>query len=281
MKKITIIREKWTPEEDERIIRLYPKMTCRQLLQFFPNRTLYALKKRTEDLRKMGKLPYKRKVKIYDTKKFAEMWNSDVPRKDIAKEFGISVRYLFVVRRKLQLPPRQRGWAKYAKAKGQQSEQRVLEYLEKSNGICRKDKLELLFPTAAIRRLVYNKRIFKVTFNLGRSTGSYKRNILYLLFKKPYALRTFICLNRTAVVRLMCAVLKRPRTSEIKRTMTAFLREYLTEAEKIAVRWNLGERKWTRDRVKSSIQIDDIIRPKKEKEGLKSRRKQFNEESGK
>lgn len=204
--------------------------------------------------------------KIKDVQKFESMWQAKVPGREIAKEFNIKPIQVYLIRLALGLPPRPRGgsgnWLRYyIKKKAEENEKAVIDFLKECGGYCELQTLYARFPIGAIKRLLHKKLIFRIAFNLGRTHGSYKRGVHKDVFNESVVGKTFICVDRTAVVRLMCKALKKPKDANIQKTTTAFLRRYLTEAEKFAVLWKLGVRRFNRSQVKRSIQIDGIIKP--------------------
>jgi hypothetical protein len=188
---------------------------------------------------------------------------------ETCRQFSISLCVYYQLKKKLGLPNKPAlGWAKHKKLEALRNEQKVLEYLQSIGGICEQKKLVKMFPHEAVERLIYKRHIFKISFNLGRQPGGYKRNLHHFLFKEEYlpnfkggGMRTFICLNRTAVVRLMCKALKKPVNQHVQNTLRSFLRRYLSEAEQIAVLWNLGVRSFSASQIKRNMQIDGILGP--------------------
>lgn len=98
---------------------------------------------------------------------------------------------------------------------------------------------------------------------LRHGAGGYKRKIQHEIFKDDYLGKFYYYINRTALVRLLCKALHKPVTKTHQKILTHWLKKHLTEAERIAVLWNLGVRSWKKDDVKTSIQIDGIVKPSK------------------
>ncbi len=203
-------------------------------------------------------------IKVTDKKKFREMWLDDeITTKEIADYFKIGRGYVFLKRKNLGLPPkgtRGFGMTERMRVKGEQSEEKVLIFLKEKGGFC---LLQLLVKwRSAIARLEHEKRIFIVTFQFKRGTGvNVMRKKYNLIFNEAYPHKSYVCNSRTAMIRLMSRALKKPTTEHLQKTVTAFLRNYLTDAERLAVLWKLGIRKFGRTQVKSSIQIDGVIKP--------------------
>ena len=207
-----------------------------------------------------------RDFKIKDEEKFKEMWlNDEITPKEIAEHFKVSRDHVHYKRRVLGLPLKGTqgfAWGEHMKALGEETEKKILEFLEKKGGFCRMQVLVSKFRSSTMTRMGRQRRIFVVAFNFGRGTGvSAMRNKHGLIFKEPYIFKTYVCNSRTAIIRLMSQALKKPDTEQLQKTVTSFLRGYLTDAERFAVLWKLGIRKWERSQVKSSIQIDGIIKP--------------------
>jgi len=250
------MNRRWTQEEIYKIITNYPQMTAKNLKSFFPERTENALKTEINVLHKKGLLPLKPRG-IIDEQKLINLWKSDKMIKEIAKELNVRESSVSYLGRRLNLPKKSSFHYRLMK----EYEEKVLTFLKEKDGICELKEMFCHFTRLTIKRLIYKRKIFKITFNLSRSSGPCKRNILTEIFNKSYSLKTFICLDRTAVIRLMTKALIPPKNSQIQKITTSFLRKYLTEAEKIAVLWKLGVRKWSQ--VKSNIQIDGTIIPTK------------------
>jgi hypothetical protein len=192
---------------------------------------------------------------------------------ETCRQFSISLYVYYQLKKRLGLPNKPLGWAKHKKLEALRNEQKVLEYLQSTGGICERKKLVEMFPQEAVERLIYKRHIFKIRFHLGRPPGGYKRNLHQFLFKEEYlpnfksgGIKTFICLNRTAVVRLMCKALKKPVNQHVQNTLRSFLRRYLSEAEQIAILWNLGVRSFRDSQIKRNMQIDGILGPIRRRE---------------
>jgi len=197
---------------------------------------------------------------------FKKMWlDVEVTPKQIAEHFACAREYVHHKRVDLGLPvkgTRGFGLAQYEKRIGEQNAQRLLKSLKEKGGFCSFQTLQSQFSSTLIERLKHDWRLFVVHFNLGRGTGvNVMRKKQDLIFTEPYMGKCFVCDSRTAVVRLMCQALKKPETEHLQKTTTNFLKRYLTRAERCAVLWKLGKRNWDRSQVKSSIQIDGILKP--------------------
>lgn len=206
------------------------------------------------------------RTKIKDVEKFKKMWNQGVPGDLIAETFGIERRYVYRKRKTLGLASRkyQRypyAWIKKAKERTRDVEERVIKNVTDNNGFSSKNQLLQVSSASVINRMVLETKIIRVSMDLGRYPGGFKRNVAKDVFKDGYHKRVFYCLGRTGVVRLMQVALKKPKNKEIRQTLVYFMRSHLTEAEKIAVLWKLGCRKWSRNQVKSSIQVDGVLMP--------------------
>lgn len=131
--------------------------------------------------------------------------------------------------------------------------------------------------------LIPGKLIFRLPDMMQRFIPEFQgKNIIILLdeyenlrfsqdriFSDGFFGKTFICVDRTAMVRIAFDACKKPENVTDARILSTFLRGKLTDAEKIAVLWRLGQRKWHRSRVKSSIQVDGVVMPRKAWKRLK------------
>lgn len=206
------------------------------------------------------------RVKIKDLEKFKEMWlNDEITPKEIANCFNVTQHYVHKKRSILGLSPKgTRGfaWIESRRAFGEENAKKVHEWLEEQGGFCLLRNLRL--TESVLRRLIIQKYIFVVDFNFGRGTGENRMRKKHdLIFNDAYLFKAYACNSRTAIVKLMFQALKKPNTRELQVTLTAFLRRYLTDVERYAVLWKLGVRKWARTQVKSSVQIDGIMKPAK------------------
>jgi len=156
-----------------------------------------------------------------------------------------------------------RGWglAEYARKRTARNERKILRLLKQNGGYCKLSLLHQQFSEWTITRLMLQRKIWKVSCNLGRGTGPSKRFIHQQIFNEGFFPYSYACLGRTGVVRFLQSALKRP-TDETQKTLTAFLRGYVTQAEKFAVLWKLGIQWYDPRRVKDSIQIDGVVPPR-------------------
>lgn len=207
-------------------------------------------------------------VKIENVESFKQLWlNEKMTPKEIADHFRCSRTHVHQVRIALGLPPkgtRGFGMVQSAKRKGERSAQKFFKFLKNEGGFCPVKLLTQKFSPNTFAKMRLERRLFVITFNFGRSTGAnHMRRKHNLIFNQPYIYESYACNSRTAVIRLMTLALKKPDTEHLQKTVTSFLRNYLTDAEYYAVMWRLGKRKWDRSQVKGSIQIDGIIKPVK------------------
>ena len=205
-------------------------------------------------------------MKRIDNEEFTKMWlNAEITPKEIADRFGYTVGNVHKKRVTLGLAPKGTkgfGLAQNMKRKGERNAQKILKLLKEQGGFYPLKLLRTKFGDSKLHGLICQKRIFVVHFNFGRGTGANNmRNKHDLIFNEPYIYYSYACNSRTAIIRLMAQALKKPDTEHLQKTVTSFLRAYLTDAERFAVMWKLGIRKWQRSQVKSSIQIDGIIKP--------------------
>jgi len=194
--------------------------------------------------------------KIKDLQKFKEMYVSGLPVETIASYFGITKGSVYVKAKKLGI-----------KRKRINYEQFVIETLKKNGWFCELNKLDVSW--SVIHRLLIKRILFKVYCGLKRGPGG---NYSYRLwnseiFKPEFIGKTFICLGRTGVVRLMMRALNPPENNRKQQSLTAYLRHYVTEAERIAILFHLGvryesDKRWKGILKKRNIQIDGIYKPK-------------------
>ena len=140
------------------------------------------------------------------------------------------------------------------KTRFMRAEERILDFLQSKGGCCERRELN----KHSIRTLSWmftDNQIVRITF--ARMDGNKARRLREaVLFKPEYARKTFVCLNRTAVVRLLMNGLKLPEDMHHQKAITQFLRECnLTDAEVVAVLWKLGARNWHRDKTRGNIRI--------------------------
>jgi len=188
--------------------------------------------------------------KISDVEKFKEMWLDGENYERIAEAFGLNKAEVYFATVALGLPRRGKGFwlMKYWERKKEEDRERVIEFLREKGGYCTyREAIENL-SRGAIQDLLLERVIFKVSFSLRRGAGAYKRRIEHKIFKEDFVpkairgegIKSFLCLGRTGVVRLMQKALRTPENVHVQKTLTAFLRQYLTEAERVAVMWHLG-----------------------------------------
>ncbi len=191
--------------------------------------------------------------KIVDVEKFRQMWLSGESYTRIEEEFGLTKPDVYYATVAFNLPRRgggfHTGWL--SKRRMEENEWRVIKFLRDGGGYCLYREATEKLSVAAIRRLLYKRQIFKVSLSLRRSPSRHRKKIHHEIFKEEYVpktspgegIRTFLCLGRMGVVRLMQRVLKKPRDEHVQKALTIFLRRYLTEAERVAVMWHLGVHK--------------------------------------
>lgn len=154
-------------------------------------------------------------------------------------------------------PANPAGLISYNRLRGQHHIAKAKALVEKRGVIASGDL------TSYTRRLLKNERfLVPIRINLMRGSGGYKRFMTEKVFKKRYLWKTYYCLaSRTVIVRFLIKVLKKIKTKHQQILVTRFLREYLTEAERVAVLWKLGVRCWRTCQVSSSMQVDGVHGP--------------------
>ena len=203
--------------------------------------------------------------RIEDEEKFADMWLAGASGRDIAKEFGVQRKTVYTKRYRMGLPARDHSeeLLRYRQRVAQESEQKIFDLLKECDGCCELNDLLKTCSSYALTRLVNKRKLFRVYISLKRTTGSYKRWTQDHLFKDEYFGKTFICLDRTSLVRLMYFACEKPQTPANQGILRRFLNRFLSDAEAIAVLWRLGIRKWSPSQKKRNIQIDGILFPQK------------------
>ena len=156
----------------------------------------------------------------------------------------------------------------YQLKKGALTEKKIVNFLRKHGYFCELRKMNRLFSRRAIQRLELKGQIFAVDCNLGRGTGNAKRNITSDVFQEGYFPYRFICLGRSGLVRLMQKALRPPKDSCTQTILRHFLKQRLTDAEFHAVFWKLGVRFYSTTQVKSTIQIDGVVKAKRMRVGV-------------
>ena len=242
---------KWTKEEVEILIKNYANMSIRELQKLLPNRTYSAIKTRAYLLRMQGRLTSRQRPKV-DTKQLINLWYTELTVAEIAEKLGIAEPTVINWARKLNLPDRRKLRSRY-------NEQRLMDFLVEHGGVCELAEEKKVVADCVISRLLLKKRIYKITFQVKGRHNKYKTKDL---FKRPYVKKSFLCINRTCLLRLLFEAIKPPVNKYMRKVLTTYLKRFLTEAERIAVLWHLGIRNWRHDVVKPSIRINGILIPK-------------------
>lgn len=201
----------------------------------------------------------KRNRKKVDYKKFKKMWFGNNPARTIAKEFDIGILYVYVLRKKLFLPARVRERTRNVIKK-------IFDCLKNQpKNYIETSELKKHVSPGIVSRLIRKRKIFKVHLALSKGSGSYVRFSHDSMFKKEVYLKTFICLDRTAVVRLLIESCIYPEKTGERAIFTHFLKQNLSETERCAVLFKLGKRKWGPSSTKQSIQVNGVLIPTKRK----------------
>jgi len=160
------------------------------------------------------------------------------------------------------------GLIRWKQKKAKEADDKVLNFLNQNDGYC---PIRLILKTVSkltIRRMVLQQKLVKIDFNLSRGAGNYKRFSQKNIFNEGYFPYTFVCLNRSSLVRLLMKAVKKPINQDIHTILTHYLKRHLTEAERFAVLWKLGIRQYSPTQVKQSIQIDGIMKARKIRVGV-------------
>lgn len=146
----------------------------------------------------------------------------------------------------------------YWKREGEARRDRMRKILEEHDGIAPTS----LFPSSSKARTARELGYIRVKISLARSSAQHHPGYLKgMIIKSEYWNRAYYISGRTKLVRFIYEVLIKPIKPMYRKTIRAFLRRYLNEAEIIAVLWRLGVRKIAPSQVKGSIQVDGIIKP--------------------
>ena len=221
--------ERWSREEDEILLQNYPEKSIADLKALLPNRSYYAIEHRIRLLRKRGLIKAEReKPKKVDREKFIELWNSGASVDEIAEVFGVSKSHVHFLRKRFGLEGRR-------STKKHEATFKVLSFL-KEHGYCELAHLTQHVSKHSINKLVEEGAVYKVSLE-GRMGGGRKRHVKFCQIVRPeFARKTYICLNRTAIVRLLSHALMKPENSGVVRATTLFLKSLdLTAAETEAV----------------------------------------------
>jgi len=110
-----------------------------------------------------------------------------------------------------------------------------------------------------IHKLFTEEGLIICKISLRKGTG--KRNNDTVILEEKYREKTYICLDRTAFVRLMTHAVKKPTNPINQRVLTYFLNRHLTHAETLAILWMKGIRHFKHSQRKRNIQINGIYFP--------------------
>ena len=158
-----------------------------------------------------------------------ELWNSGASVGEIAEFFGVSKSHVHFLRRRFGLEGR-------PFTKNREDTSKILGVLKEHGGYCEHAHLTLYASKHSINKLVEEGTVYKVSFER-RMGGGRKRHVKFCQIVRPeFARKTYVCLNRTAVVRLLSCALMKPENIGVVRAMTVFLKSLgLTAAETEAV----------------------------------------------
>jgi hypothetical protein len=219
----------WSREEDKILLENYPAKSVADLKASLPNRTFYAIRHRVRFLQKQELLGRKRQRPKVDREKFMELWNSGASVDEIADFFGVNKCYVYYLRRRFGLESR-------LSVEKREAPFKILSVLQEQGGYCELTNLTQHVSKHSINKLVEEGTVYKVSFG-GRRGGGRKRHVkFYQIVRPEFARKTYICLNRTAIIRLLSHALMKPENSGVVRATTLFLKSLgLTAAETEAV----------------------------------------------
>jgi hypothetical protein len=219
----------WSREEDKILLENYPAKSIMDLKASLPNRTYCAIRHRVRFLQEQGLLGKKRQRPKVDGEKFVELWNDGASVDEIAEFFGVSKSHVHFLRRRFGLEGR-------PSPKRREAAFKILSVLKEQGGYCELAHLTQHVSKHSINKLVEEGVVYKVSFE-GRRGGGRKRRVkFYQIVRPEFARKTYICSNRTAIVRLLSHALMKPENSGVVRATTFFLKSLgLTAAETEAV----------------------------------------------
>lgn len=194
--------------------------------------------------------------KKIDDEKFIDLFLADTPYKEMARIFNVTVHSIYERKKILNLPKRAR--------KKREREKISMEFLsELSNPYFLRSEIPKKY-FYRLKMLIKQRKIIKVYLSFKRGsggTGLKLRGKSDRFFNEGFYEKTFYCIGRTGVVRLLMNACKKPRNPLHQHTLTAFLGSFLSHAEKIAVLWHLGIQKFSKSQLKRNIQINGVYFP--------------------
>jgi len=155
-------------------------------------------------------------------------------------------------------------WGVYNKLIGERNDRRVLELLKKAP--MERQRLEKESNLTNITNKISKLSLIQVRFCLKRGSGAYRRFTTEEIFLSEYCFKFYIARpdDRTGIIRLLFKAIKKNviKDKHLRKTLRAFLRNYLSSAEIIALYHMLGVRNWPSTVIKkSSIQLDGVVMP--------------------
>lgn len=153
--------------------------------------------------------------------------------------------------------------------RGARTDGLLLQVLNHLGGYAKVNEVAKTFSQSAVSRLVTEGLVFTVKLSLkrgrgatGKKTGTNTRSLRWWsIFKKGFAEKTFVCNGRTGFLHLLFDALKVPTNRSEQCVFTHWLKCHCTEAERMAVMWHLGIRKFAHSMRKRNIQVDGIVKP--------------------
>lgn len=174
-------------------------------------------------------LPPRRNRLEGNVEEFIELYKEGIPYREIAEKFGVTSVTISIWRRKLGIPARH-PQVFYTI----EDYEKVQNFLKANGGFAERTELLKHFPKGLLIKMLKLRLLETVVFRR-RVSSSTNRGIVREIFDPACYLKTFYCLGRTGVLRLMFRVLRAPKSHGGKMALTRFLKQYLTPAERTAV----------------------------------------------
>jgi len=186
--------------------------------------------------------------KIRDDDEFTRLYLSDLTLREIAKKLDVSTVCVWKTSKRLGLPRRGHIKSRYA------FDQKLIDFLRQTEyGYALVSNIS---NKRAMSRLANTGRLIRVYLSAQKGSGKFPRKDDSKYFNEGFYNQKFVCIDRTALVRLFMHALKKPETLLAKRRVTTLCKRYLTHAEWVAVLWSLGIHHFARSQLKRNMQVD-------------------------
>jgi hypothetical protein len=231
----------WSKEEDEKIIKLYKKMTISSIYNSgeIKDRSSIAIGSRLRYLRKQGAMiPYHPHHKSFNeyicsTRDMhmlvIKLRDDGFTYSQIGKITGYcvpAIPQILYVHRYLQ-----KGGINSPRVRKIENDKKTIEYMNKIK-VGTYEEVTSHLGLAALQRLKSNRKIFQIKFHKRtRFTQKAHKEI----FKPEYKGVTYFCNSRTDMVRLAAKAILHTENQWVKHRISSFLSNYFTDAEMIAI----------------------------------------------